>query len=76
MANRKCPCGRPLHYTISHVQRMVEQQIAELGECIKVTVGGRSFMVPRHFIALHGTMGHTLPRLAAQYGFEEVTGRA
>lgn len=54
-----CPCGRPLHYSDPHVRELVEQQIADLGEKILMTVAetGRKFLVPRHYIALHGIAG-------------------
>jgi hypothetical protein len=56
------------------MQRLVEQQVADLGECVSVTLTatGQAFMVPRHFIALHGLKAPDLPALAELYGFEEV----
>ncbi|HZT29439.1 MAG TPA: hypothetical protein VFA33_06130 [Bryobacteraceae bacterium] len=65
-----CHCGRPLHYTDPVIERMVRALIAQLGEYTRVTVEGRSWMVQRHYIALHGIKGADLPFL----GFEEVTG--
>ena len=63
-----CACGRPLHYSNPGVQRLVEKQVAELGETVKVTVLGRSWRVPRHYIALHGIKGANIANL----GFEEI----
>jgi uncharacterized protein YbbK (DUF523 family) len=72
---KMCPCGKPLHYNgMHHVQAMIEQQIEELGESVRVTVPemGRSFMVPRHFVALHGIRAKDLPWLVGRYGIEEI----
>ena len=63
-----CACGRPLHYANAHHRRWVEHLIADLGPDVKVTVGERSWMVPRHYIALHGIKARELPSL----GFPEV----
>jgi hypothetical protein len=71
-AEKMCACGKPLHYTTPHIQELVERLVADSGECVKVTVLGRTFLVPRHFIALHSLKGSDLPKLAVQYGFEEV----
>ena len=68
-----CPCGLPLHYTNPVIKRYVEDLIATKGEKIMVTTGSppRSWMVPRHYIALHGLKAAELPNL----GFEEVEHR-
>ena len=67
-----CHCGKPLHYTDADVERAMWRLIALKGERIKVTVGGRSWLVPRHYIALHGLKAWELPFL----GFEEVTAQS
>jgi hypothetical protein len=74
MPETMCACGKPLHYSSALTQKLVEEQVAELGECIKITLPslGRSFMVPRHFVTLHGVKAYDLPVLAKEYGFEEV----
>lgn len=63
-----CHCGQPLHYKNPAVERLVERVIAQRGETINVRADGRSFRVPRHYIALHGLKGAEV----AQLGFEEV----
>jgi hypothetical protein len=63
-----CHCGQKLHYTDPKVQASVEQLIKELGPKVRVKVGGRTWMVDRHYIALHGINAVELPFL----GFEEV----
>lgn len=63
-----CHCGLPLHYSNPEVQRLMEEMIARLGWCLIVTVGQRSYAIPRHYIALHGLVAETIPSL----GFEEV----
>ena len=64
-----CACGRPLHYVNAAHRRWVEEQIRLLGKDVTVRVGARSWMVPRHYIALHGLAARELPTL----GFPEVT---
>lgn len=64
----RCACGRPLHYANNHHRDWVERVIADLGPTIAVTVAGRTFLVPRHYIALHGIKASELPTL----GFPEV----
>lgn len=63
----RCACGRPLHYSNPETQKRVEQMVADLGENVKITVGLRSYLVPRHYIALHGIKASELPTL----GFPE-----
>jgi hypothetical protein len=65
-----CHCGRPLHYSDPHLQVRIEALIRELGEFAKITVmeTGRAWLVPRHYIALHGIKARDLPTL----GFREV----
>jgi hypothetical protein len=66
----RCPCGRPLHYTDPETERVIREFIAELGEDIPITVGDRTWLVSRHYIALHGVKASELPAL----GFPEVRG--
>jgi len=63
-----CACGAPLHYEDDAARRFIEARAAELGENIVVTVGLRHWLVPRHYIALHGLKAQDLPGL----GFPEV----
>ncbi len=68
-----CHCGRPMHYPDPSIQCAVERLIGILGEDIIVTIGPRSWLVPRHYVALHGLKGAELEFL----GFPEVRdGRA
>lgn len=66
----RCHCGLPLHYASAAVRATVDALVATLGPDMKVTVGGRSWMVPRHYIALHGFTASEIPEL----GFPEVEG--
>jgi hypothetical protein len=50
----RCACGRPLHYTDPKIREMVQRYIDALGPDVKVTIDGRSWLVQRHYIALHG----------------------
>jgi hypothetical protein len=49
-----CACGKPLHYESKATQAMVEKLIVDLGEEIRVVFGNRTWLVPRHYVALHG----------------------
>jgi hypothetical protein len=69
VAEKLCHCGKPLHYNSEVVQAQVEQLVETLGEFMDVTVGGVTYSVPRHYIALHGLKGSELQRL----GFKQVS---
>jgi hypothetical protein len=66
-----CHCGKPLHYSDPAVRAMVEDFVNLFGPDILVTVEGRSWLVPRHYIALHGVNGWEVGKL----GFPEVKSR-
>jgi hypothetical protein len=67
----KCHCGSPLHYTDPAAALVTEALIRLAGsDFVRVTCGGRTWLVQRHYIALHGLKALELPFL----GFEEVTG--
>jgi hypothetical protein len=68
-----CACGKPLHYLDRSKRVIVEEMIGRLGKETPVSVEGRTWMVPRHFIALHGLIAEELPELAKKYGFKETT---
>lgn len=66
-----CACGKPLHYSNPETQRQVQSLVDELGATIRVRgSNGRVWLVPRHYLALHGLKARELPEL----GFPEVTG--
>lgn len=68
----RCHCGRPLHYVNPEAKQLMDEIIARKGPNIVVTVSdGRSFSVPRHYIALHGLKEQDVPNL----GFEEVASK-
>jgi hypothetical protein len=50
-------------------EALLEKIIAELGENITVTVAGRSWLVPRRYIAQWGLKAAEIETL----GFEEIT---
>jgi len=68
MSTELCVCGRPLHYTDPNIKAHVESLVATLGSHIRVNCGGKTYLVPRHYIALHGLIASDLPRMK----FEEV----
>jgi hypothetical protein len=60
----KCYCGKPLHYTDGSKQKFVQKLVDELGEFIPVTVPSKgTFLVQRHYIALHGIKGENIETL-------------
>lgn len=63
-----CHCGRPLHYTDPANEAFVRRLVANLGREVPVTVGTRTWLVSRHYIALHGIKAWELPSL----GFREL----
>ena len=68
----KCACGSDLHYHRLETQQAVERLVAELGELQKIVTPDGAWMVPRHYVALHGIKAAELPRLAEVLGFEKV----
>ena len=68
MTDELCHCGKPLHYTHPDTAQLMRRIVAKHGPMVKVTVEGRSWMVQRHYIALHGIKADELPTL----GFKEV----
>ena len=58
-----CACGKPLHYLEPMLREIVQSQVDQLGENIRVRLGTRVWLVPRHFIALHGIRARELERL-------------
>lgn len=71
---KMCACGRPLHYSDPNVRRHVERLIRMLGENARVRRMGdkRVWLVPRHYIALHGLKAEDLGTDKLPK-FEEVT---
>lgn len=63
-----CACGKRLHYSDPMLQAMIQRFVDDLGENIRVQVRGRIWLVPRHFIALHGLKAWEIEKL----GFPEV----
>ena len=63
-----CHCGRPLHYRSAVAKAYVEEQIALHGADLRVVIGPRAWMVPRHYLACHGLKAAEVPKL----GFTEV----
>lgn len=64
-----CHCGQPLHYTDPAVETVMRKMVEKFGNNVIMSARGRSFLVPRHYIALHGVHEVDLPHL----GFTEIT---
>lgn len=60
---KMCHCGRPLHYQSKRTEAIVEKMCAQLGDFIEVHYEGGTWLVQRHYIALHGLRGLEIPRL-------------
>jgi len=74
MTLERCACGAPIawHQIDPHLRREVERLIEALGPSLQVTVGERTWLVPRFYIAAHGLAARDLPQLAVRYGWPEV----
>ena len=70
-ASKLCHCGKPLHYQNLGIERMVLKLIDKLGEFTRVTVRGHTWLVPRHYLALHGLNESKIESL----GFTEASAR-
>lgn len=68
-----CPCGKPLHYNNPDYQQNVEKLIQQLGVDIKVDIiPGEIYLIPRHYIALHGLKANEIKQIAKKYGFQRI----
>lgn len=63
-----CHCGKPLHYADPVQETIMRKMVETFGNNVVVSAQGRSWLVPRHYIALHGIYEPDLPRL----GFTEI----
>ena len=59
-----CACGKPLHYINKSIEEIVKRYAKELGEMVEITAPSGTFLVQRHYIALHGIEAKDLDRLA------------
>jgi hypothetical protein len=58
----RCHCGRLLHYNSPMVERLMRKLVDEYGRYATMVHAdsGRTFLVDKHFIALHGITGAEL----------------
>lgn len=73
--SERCACGQALHYTDASLQAAVQRFIEDLGPTVRVRTPDGAWLVPRHYIALHGIAAKDLPQLAARYGWARDTNR-
>jgi hypothetical protein len=66
-----CPCGLPLHYKHPLIEKLISGIVADKGEFMPVETPYGTWLVSRHFIALHGLDTETLPSVAERYGFKK-----
>lgn len=69
---KKCDCGQLLHYSSPETRYYVEEQIRRLGSTVRVSTQAGCWLVPRHYIALHGIKGYDVKELAIKYKWPEV----
>jgi hypothetical protein len=72
MMARRCACGRALHYLRPAWQDYVERSIAACGPTVAVATPNGTWLVDKHFYALHGISLATLPQLAAVFHWPRV----
>ena len=60
-----CQCGHPLHYQNTEIEKIVTELCDIKGDYIIVqsTKNFKSYMVQRHFIALHGLKGKDVSKM-------------
>lgn len=58
-----CACGQPLHYSDPNAEAAVQRLVDTLGESVRIETPEGTWLVPRHYIALHGLRAEELPRL-------------
>lgn len=71
VSDELCSCGRPLHYTSPTIEAVMRDYVRDLGPTIPVEVVEGTFLVPRHYVALHGIKAEDVAQLAAHYGWAE-----
>lgn len=71
--NNMCACGQPLHYADKKRRMMVEMYNKNFGEYMAKKVGNKTYLVQRHFLALHCPKDIDLVELAPKLGFKEVS---
>jgi len=68
-----CACGQLLHYKTPEREYMMCKIVRELGALIPFWIGAEEgYMVPRHYVALHGVKASELPELAKRYGWKRI----
>lgn len=67
-----CPCGQPLHYRTAEIRAYMARQIRRFGPTVVVETTEGTWLVPRHFLALHTFRPWELQTLAAQHGWTRV----
>ena len=58
-----CACGQPLHYADPEIRKNIEQINSRCGADVSVSLGKRTWIVQRHYLALHKTQVDDLPNL-------------
>lgn len=55
-----CYCGMPLHYSNREIEAYMHDMVRKHGTHVDIICEGKSYRVPRHYIALHGINGWEL----------------
>jgi hypothetical protein len=67
-----CACGRELHYDSPFVEALVQDSVDAHGPTVPVQTKVGTWLVPKHYYALHGVEAGLLPALAVRYCFERI----
>lgn len=72
MTSQRCACGQALHYGDPGIEARVQETIDALGPTVDVPTALGTWVVPRHYYALHGIVVAQLPELARRYHWERL----
>jgi len=63
--NKYCHCGKLKHYSSKEQEQLVKEAEAKYGEFKKIVYleNGKTYLVPIHYILVHGIKGVDLPKL-------------
>jgi len=71
LSTERCSCGQPLHYPNPDDAVSMDRQVRRFGRTIAVRMERWIWLVPRHYIALHGLPLLRLNELGTVYGWQK-----
>lgn len=63
---KRCACGLPLHYTDKAKELEITKDCESLGEWMPYHTINETYLIQRHYHALHGLKGNEIPLLVKQ----------